>query len=1123
MQDKDKSKDQLITELKELRQRVAESEKDEEERKRAENEAGTRQDTLVKIFESAPYIMMLVTKDGRVTNINHKGVAFSGTPKEELLGHLYGEVFGCLNSFGSRCCGKTAECQDCQVRTSVTQTFETGQSIYDAEGRMTVRQDSRDIVVEMSISTALIKDKDAEQVLVTIADITERAKQTREIEHLNRLYSVLSRVSQAVVRATSPEKFLEEACRQVVEGGGFLLAWIGQLELTTNAVVPTAFWGGINEYVQGITVYADRRPEGRGPTGTCIREGHPSVHNDFLHSPMTLPWRDRAAPFGIASCAAFPIRRAGGPWGALSIYSDEVDRFGDEDAKLLEKVASDIEFALDNLDREFRRKQAEQKVAELAAIVRSSDDVIIGEKLDGIITSWNLGAEKIYGYTASEVIGKPISILLPPGHEDEVPQILGKIKSGEYIDHYETVRRRKDGRDIHMSLTISPILNDEGRIVAKSTIGRDITERKQAEEALRESETQFRTLVESAPDAIFIEVEGRFAYLNDAAIRLYGAASEKKLLGRDVLERIHPDHRAKVAERIQFINEKRKPTPLIEFKHVKLDGTTVYVESHAVPIRYQKMKGALVFVRDITERKKAEEDLSLSEDRYRRLFEDASLGIFRTSLEGKIIHVNRAFARMFGFDSPEEAKSQVNDVAVDLYVDPSRRQKIVRMILDTKGPVRVENIYRRKDGSISEADLHAWAVHDKEGKLLYLEGFVEDISERKRAEEEKEKLETQLRQSQKVEAIGLLAGGIAHDFNNILQPIIGYTEMQLLELSPSSPQRENLEQVLNASLRAKELIRQILVVSRSTQEQQRIPMDLSLIIKEALKLLRSSLPASIEMKQKIRKGVALADPTQIHQVLMNLCTNAAHSMDGKGILEVRLSPVDLSECDLADQSIFDLKPGPYLRLTVSDTGCGMDAETMERIFDPYFTTKDVGKGSGMGLAVVNGIVKRHQGAVTVQSGPGKGATFTIYIPRVDVEPEATMQFEDLPLHGSERILLVDDEPAVIAMAAIMLGQLGYKLTSRTDSVDALEVFRSSPDEFDLVITDYTMPKLTGLDFASELMRLRHDIPILLCTGFSEKMTSGHVKELGIELLMKPYNVRQISQAVRRILDARKGG
>ncbi len=1034
MQDEAKTKDQLIIELKALRQRVAESEKDKgastdaaELRRRAEEWQKARQtetdqretndterpchelqvhqvelemqneelrNAMVQIEESrtrysdlyefAPIGYLTLDGNGLVLEANLNIARQLGIERSRLVGSplsLY-IVAADRNAFRSHLGSvlKDKTHQACEARF-----MKDGGGDFHA-----------------LLDTIFIMDAVGERrVRTSVTDITEHAKQTREIEHLNRLYSVLSRVSHTVVRATSPETFLEQACREVVEGGGFLLAWIGQVEPMTSAVVPIAFWGGIGEYVQGITVYADSRPEGLGPTGTCIREQRPVVHNDFLHAPRTLPWRDRAAPFGIASCAAFPIERAGRTWGAISIYSNEVDRFGGEDIKLLEKVAGDIGFALDNLDREFRRKQAE--------------------------------------------------------------------------------------------------------------------------DSLRESEEQFRTLVESAPDAIFIQVEGRFAYVNDATLRQYGATSEKELLGHAIVERIHPDHRAKVLERMRFINEEGKSVPMMELKHVKLDGTTVYVESHAVPVRFRKRKGALAFVRDMTERRKAEESLLLSEERYSRLFEDAVLGIFRVTLGGEIINVNPAYARMFGFGSPEEAKSQVNNVAVDLYLDPSRRNELVRMILDANGPVHAETLYKRRDGSIFTVNLHAWAVRDGEGKILYLEGFVEDITERKRAEEQKEKLEAQLRQSQKMEAIGMLAGGIAHDFNNILQPIIGYTEMELNELSPSSPQRKSLEQVLKASLRAKELIRQILAISRSAHELQRIPTDISSIIQEALKLLRSTLPTSIEIRQKIRKGVTLADPTQIHQVLMNLCTNAAHAMDGTGILAVRLSPVDLSESDLAGQSIFDLKPGPYLRLTVSDTGCGMDAETMERIFDPYFTTKEVGKGSGLGLSVVSGIVKRHKGAITVRSEPEKGTTFSIYLPRVDAQSEATMQVDNLLPRGSERILLVDDEPTLTEMGTALLESLGYKVTSRTDSVNALELFRSNPDEFDLVITDYTMPKLTGLDFAREVFQIRPDMPVLLCTGLSEKITSNSAKELGMGLLVKPYCMREISEAVRKILDARKGG
>jgi nitrogen-specific signal transduction histidine kinase/ActR/RegA family two-component response regulator len=398
-----------------------------------------------------------------------------------------------------------------------------------------------------------------------------------------------------------------------------------------------------------------------------------------------------------------------------------------------------------------------------------------------------------------------------------------------------------------------------------------------------------------------------------------------------------------------------------------------------------------------------------------------------------------------------------------------------------------------------------------------------DITDRKLAEQEKEKLEARLRQAQKLEAMGTLAGGIAHDFNNILQPILGYTDMALDRLEASDPLRDNMEQVLKAAQRAKELVKQILDVSHSTAEQQRTPTEVGAIAEEVMKLLRSVLPTSIEIKKNIETGFAMAEATQIHQVLMNLCINAAHAMDDRGILEITLTNVALCMSDCADPWFYHLKPGPYLRLSVSDTGCGMEKATMERIFDPYFTTKEVGKGSGLGLAVVNGIVKRHEGAVTVESDPGKGARFNIYLPRIEPRSAAPVPADSPLPRGSEKILLVDDELTVLEVGIGLLNLMGYEVTSLTDSVGALQLFRSNPDNFDLIISDCTMPGLTGVEFATEVRRLKPRIPILLCTGYSEKIASDNVKKLGIELLMKPYSLRQIAGAVRKILDAQKEG
>jgi PAS domain S-box-containing protein len=754
-------------------------------------------------------------------------------------------------------------------------------------------------------------------------------------------------------------------------------------------------------------------------------------------------------------------------------------------------------------------------------VLLSAGEGILGIDLEGKVTFVNPAAARMTGWNAAELVGQPHHQLVrhtkPDGSlykKDECP-ILNSLTEGKPCGA-EDFFWRKDGCAFAVEYLSTPII-EEGKPGGAVITFRDITTRKRAEEALSRSEEQFRTLVESAPDAIFIQFDGRFAYVNDAAIRLYGATSEGELLGREIVERVHPDYRTNILERIQSVNEDGKPAPLMEQKHLKLDGTTIDVEAHSAPIRYLKSGGTLVFVRDITERKQIEESLLLSEDKYRRLFEDAVLGIFRSTSGGKIISVNPAYARMFGFDSPEEAKTQINDEAVDLYVEPLRRNEMASMILDAKGPIRAENLYRRKDGDTFTGNIHAWAVRDRGGRLLYIEGFVEDITERKRAEEEKTMLEAQLRQAQKLEAIGTLAGGIAHDINNILAPIIGYTEIALTDTLHSTRTRYGLERTLNAALRARDLVKQILAFGRSGKEQQRTPIEISSIVREVLKLLRASLPSSIEIRQNIESGVASADTTQIHQVLINLCTNAAHAMGDGGILEVNMARVHLSRSDLTEQSILDLKPGAYLKLSVSDTGSGMDPRIQRRIFDPYFTTKEVGKGSGLGLAVVHGIVRRHNGAITVRSEQGKGTTFNIYLPAVDASAGAVVENRHVLPKGTERILFVDDEQIVVEIGTEILEELGYKVSSETSSPGALEIFRSRPDEFDLVITDYTMPKMTGTDLSRKIRQIRPDIPIILCTGFSEKVIETIAADIGVELVMKPFAMKQIAELVRKVL------
>jgi len=413
-----------------------------------------------------------------------------------------------------------------------------------------------------------------------------------------------------------------------------------------------------------------------------------------------------------------------------------------------------------------------------------------------------------------------------------------------------------------------------------------------------------------------------------------------------------------------------------------------------------------------------------------------------------------------------------------------------------------------------------------ENSLLHSEAeeHLRNLQERTK---ELDNANCQLRQAQKMEAIGTLTGGITHDFNNILAAIIGYTDLAIIDVPDGSKAKYNLLEAKKAAHRAKELVNQILTFSRQS-EQKLIPVKISIIIKEALKLLRASLPTTIEIHEHIERdtGTIEADPTQVHQVLMNLCTNAGHAMREKGgILEVSLRNFDLgfrnSEIKEDEKhSPMNLTLGPYLKLTVSDTGHGITPEVLERIFNPYFTTKEKGEGTGLGLSLVHGIVKGHGGTITVESEPEKGTTFHIFFPRIEEAEKGADKVAEKSLpNGQERILFIDDEFALVDIGKQMLENLGYKVTTKTDSLEALKLFQEQPREFDLVITDMTMPNMTGEKLAKELMRIRPDVPIILCTGFSEQITEDDAKELGIkEFAMKPLLMEDLAKTIRKVLN-----
>jgi len=402
-------------------------------------------------------------------------------------------------------------------------------------------------------------------------------------------------------------------------------------------------------------------------------------------------------------------------------------------------------------------------------------------------------------------------------------------------------------------------------------------------------------------------------------------------------------------------------------------------------------------------------------------------------------------------------------------------------------------------------------------KKTLMQMSIHDISRRKSEEARREKLEDQLRQAQKMESIGTLAGGIAHDFNNILFPVMGFTEMLLEDLSQDSRFRMPLNEILKGCIRAKDLVEQILTFSRQTEKVYK-PVRVDLILKEIIKLTRATLPSTIEIQKQINPntGMVLADPTQIHQIIMNLCTNAFHAMEDQGgILKISLEDLEPSAETL---SSLQLIPGQYICLTISDSGIGIDPEIVDNIFDPYFTTKGKGKGTGLGLSVVHGIVQNYGGKIFVGSGDIKGTTVKVYLPMVSSEKTEFLEEDSkTDLTGSGHILLVDDEIQITMMIENMIGRLGYRVTTKNSSVDALKLFSESPESFDLVITDMTMPVLTGDILVKEIKKIRPDLPSIMVTGFSEKINQENPVEMDVDqILMKPVLKNDLANA---ILDA----
>jgi len=645
----------------------------------------------------------------------------------------------------------------------------------------------------------------------------------------------------------------------------------------------------------------------------------------------------------------------------------------------------------------------------------------------------------------------------------------------------------------------------------------EISEKRRAEKDLRTREKELRQTLDATTDGIWRwDFNTNEFFFSPKYYTMLGYKPDAFEANYESwVDLIHPDDRQQALENANEYLKTKSEAYENEFRLRTKNGDYRWIHARGRVAERDKQGSAIYMIghhEDITDRKKFENQLKLKDTAI-----ENSLNAFDIIDEnGKFVYVNRAYVKMWGYDHADEI---IGTSPANHCVDPTMPEKVIRRLKEN-GEYEFELNAKKKDGSHFDVLMWARLAHDEQGREIYPTTSI-DISQQKKAALEKEMLQKRLMQTQKMESIGNLAGGIAHDFNNILASIIGFTELALDDVEKNTTLEDSLKEVFSASLRAKDLVKQILAFARQSDEELK-PIQPGLIAKEVIQFIRPTIPTTIDIQQRIASNsLIMGNATQFHQVLMNLCINAAQSMEKDGgTLDVSIS--DITADRLAGITLPDIRRQDYVEIKVSDTGVGIPQDKISFVFEPYFTTKAPGEGTGMGLALVQGVVESYGGRINVNSVEREGTTFTIYLP-ITLKRGKVPAYgqQELPT-GDECILFVDDEAPLTKIGEKILSRLGYTVTTCTGSVKAVELFKSNPHDFDLVITDMTMPNMTGDELAIELLSIRRDILIILCTGYSNKISDEAALKIGIKAFAyKPIVKADLAKTVRRVLDAHK--
>jgi len=784
---------------------------------------------------------------------------------------------------------------------------------------------------------------------------------------------------------------------------------------------------------------------------------------------------------------------------------------------------------------ELRKRIAEQEEAfneltrQFEAFQKSSADV--DKELESISTELAISLHEVFEALKKIASGDP-DVSIP--EESEI-DLISKLKHmvnitamniGEMVDqshefamvlaeHFDVLHRVSKGE---LSARVSgeskvELLEALKKVTNKTieNIEREIIEREKAQEALKESEEKYRTLINDAEDAIIItDLKGKLLEVNKKTEELLGYTKQELLAMH--FSQIPPKN---ALERAVFIFNEMVQKGSWAFADglvlQRKDGKPIYVDMAGSVIEYAGRKVTQGIFRDITKRKKAEKALQESEEKYRSLVENINIGIYRNTgdPQGKFIQVNPAMMKIFGYDSVDEfMKMNVSD----LYKDQRERTLFIEEIAREGFVKDKELLLEKKDGTPIWASVTAKVQYDKNGDIQWIDGVIEDITERK-------KLEGQLLQAQKLEAVGQLAGGIAHDFNNILTAIIGYAHFLKMGIKEDDPLRSDVDHILVATDRAENLTRSLLAFSRKQVINPR-PSNLNEIIRNVQKLLFRVIGEDIELRTILTdKDITLiADPGQIEQVLMNLATNARDAMPNGGLLTIETDVMEMDEEHIMAHGYG--QPGMYALVSVTDTGIGMDEATKARVFDPFFTTKEPGKGTGLGLSMAYGIIKQHNGYINVYSEPGKGTTFKIYLPLIKAKTEELKRKLDNTLErGTETLLLAEDDTEVRNFTKTLLERFGYTVIEAVDGEDAISKFRGNKDRIKLLLLDVIMPKKNGKEVYETIRQIQTDARALFLSGYTADVIhkKGIIEE-GLDFILKPISPNEFLRKVREILD-----